>query len=204
MLGLLIPGATMRLVVVAGIVGALAVLLLELATRRREAEQARQSAAHDERNHRRPVRPLRLAPWPAFAVEAPAAPVSRTRWPRAIRAVSLALVTPLLEKNVLKTLSLDVPVIFSMSRVVVLAFAVGMLRQIWSAGIAGWPEATLAIAIVLALPVLGALERIAPEQVVELTRTLVGRFGTGDVRTTGSAYSAGSREPSKHDDHRRD
>ena len=61
-----------------------------------------------------------------------------------------AALTPLLEKNVVKTIGLDVPVVFSMSRVIVLAFAVGMLRQLWRAGVAGWPEATLAIAIVLA------------------------------------------------------
>ena len=42
----------------------------------------------------------------------------------------MALITPLLEKNVLKTASLDVPIVFSMSRVVVLAFAVAMLRQV--------------------------------------------------------------------------
>lgn len=45
----------------------------------------------------------------------------------------------------------------------VLAFAVGMVRQLWHAGIAGWPDATLAIAVVLALPTLGALERVTPE-----------------------------------------
>ena len=112
----------------------------------------------------------------------------------------LALLTPLLEKNVLKTASLDVPMVFSMSRVVVLAFAVAMLRQLWRAGIAGWPDATLAIAIVLALPIVGALERCAPEQVVGLTRTLLNRFGVGAARELASVYSA-SREPTKYDDH---
>jgi hypothetical protein len=84
--------------------------------------------------------------------------------------------TPLLEKNVIKTCTLDVPVVFSMSRVIVLAFAVGMLKQIWHSGVAGWPDATLAIAIVLALPILGALERANAEQVVDLTKTLVERI----------------------------
>ena len=55
------------------------------------------------------------------------------------RRIAMALITPLLEKNVLKTASLDVPIVFSMSRVVVLAFAVAMLRQVWIAGIAGTP-----------------------------------------------------------------
>jgi hypothetical protein len=132
--------------------------------------------------------------------DASPAAVPPRQWSRAIRAVSLAIVTPLLEKNVLKTISLDVPVVFSMSRVVVLGFAVGMLRQIWYAGVAGWPEATLAIAIVLALPLLGALERIAPKQVVALTKTLAGQFGVGGVRGVGIVHQAELREPGRHDD----
>ncbi|MDB4878095.1 MAG: hypothetical protein JWM41_4541, partial [Gemmatimonadetes bacterium] len=64
-----------------------------------------------------------------------------------------------------------------------------------------WPDATLAIAIVLALPILGALERVHPQDVVELAKTLVTRFGVGGVRRMGSVYS---NEPSKYDDHRND
>jgi hypothetical protein len=114
------------------------------------------------------------------------------RW---LRTAGLAALTPLLEKNVIKTLAVDVPLVFSMGRVIVLAFALCMLRQIWRAGIAGWPEATLSIAIVLALPVLGALERVTPDRVVDLASALVGRFGVESTR---------SREPSKFDDHRAD
>jgi hypothetical protein len=107
----------------------------------------------------------------------------------------LAALTPLLEKNVIKTLAVDVPLVFSMARVIVLAFAVCLLRQIWRSGVSGWPDATLSMAIVLALPVLGALDRVPPERVADLASALVGRFGIG---------SAASREPSKYDDHRRD
>lgn len=128
------------------------------------------------------------------------APTRRRAW-RAVHAAALAALTPLLEKNVIKTLSLDVPVVFSMSRVIVLAFAAAMLRQIWRAGVAGWPDATLSIAIVLALPLLGALERVKPADAVELAKTLLARFGVGGVRHIGSVYSA---EPSKFDDHRDD
>ncbi|MDB4878552.1 MAG: hypothetical protein JWM41_4998, partial [Gemmatimonadetes bacterium] len=64
-----------------------------------------------------------------------------------------------------------------------------------------WPDATLAIAIVLALPILGALERVHPQDVVELAKTLVTRFGVGGVRRMGSVYG---QEPSKFDDHRND
>ncbi len=126
-----------------------------------------------------------------------------SRYVPMLRRAALALLTPLLEKNVLKTASLDVPMVFSMSRVVVLSFAVAMLRQLWKAGIAGWPDATLAIAIVLALPIVGALERCAPEQVVGLTRTLLNRFGVGAARGLASVYAA-SREPSRFDDHLED
>jgi hypothetical protein len=146
-------------------------------------------------------RPLRLA---RSSLDPDRPPAARAGWQRTLHAVSLAALTPLLEKNVVKTLSLDVPVIFSMSRVIVLAFAVGMLRRIWQSGVAGWPEATLAITVVLALPILGALERAAPEHVVELTKALVGRFGTGDVRGVGDVHRTDAREPSRHDDHRSD
>ena len=117
--------------------------------------------------------------------------------------VLTALLTPLLEKNAIKTLALDTPVVFSMSRLIVLAFAVGLLREIWRAGVAGWPEATLAIAIVLALPLLGALERVRPTDVLELAKTLVTRFGVGGARRVTSVFDA-EREPSKFDDHRED
>jgi peptidoglycan/LPS O-acetylase OafA/YrhL len=120
-----------------------------------------------------------------------------------LRVIALSALTPLLEKNVMKTLALDLPVVFSMSRLIVLAFAAGMLRQLWRAGVAGWPEATLAIAIVLALPILSALEHATPTQVLELARALIDRLGVGAVRQVASVYDR-SREPSKYDDHRQD
>jgi hypothetical protein len=120
--------------------------------------------------------------------------LATTIW-KGARAGWVALLTPLLEKNVVKTVAVDVPLVFSMSRVIVLAFAVGMLRQIWRGGVAGWPDATLAIAIVLALPTLAAVERATPSDAIGLAKTLIGRFGIGAARST---------EPSKFDDHRAD
>ncbi len=120
---------------------------------------------------------------------------------RILRQILLALLTPLFEKSAIKTLMIDVPVVFSMSRLIVLAFATGMLHQLWHAGIAGWPEATLSVAIVLALPLLGALERVPPDQFLDFSKVLLERFGTGAVRTVGSTYSSA---PSKYDDHRND
>jgi hypothetical protein len=120
---------------------------------------------------------------------------------RFIKQAAYAAITPLLEKNVLKTLSMDAPLTFSMSRIIVLCFAAAMLRQIWLAGVAGWPDATLAISIVLALPIMGALERVKPAEVLEVTRALLARFGAGATRAMGTVYD---REPSKFDDHRTD
>jgi hypothetical protein len=116
----------------------------------------------------------------------------------------VAAVTPLLEKNPIKTRAartFGVPVMFSMARLIVLAFAVAMLHQIWLAGIAGWPDATLAIAVVQAMPVLSAMERVRPGQVLDLGKVLLSRFGEGAVRGMGSVYPV---EPSKYDDHRDD
>ena len=119
----------------------------------------------------------------------------------ALRAVALAAITPLLEKNAIKSCAVDVPLVFSMSRIVVLAFATGMVRQLWKAGIASWPEATLAMTIVLALPMLGAMERSAPEKTLELVKSLFGRFGVGEQRRAVSLFTAESQEPSRHDNH---
>jgi hypothetical protein len=116
----------------------------------------------------------------------------------------LIITTPLVEKNPAKALAVNTPVVLSMARVVVLGFAVALLRQIWRAGIAGWPDATLSISVVLALPVVGALERVRPSEVISLARAMVGRFGHGGVRTLGSTYTTPSTAPSKFDDHRCD
>jgi hypothetical protein len=117
-------------------------------------------------------------------------------------AVLLAVVTPLLEKNPAKAIAAggSTPV-FSMSRLVVVAFAYAMLRQVWRTGVGGWPDATLAIAIVLALPLLGAMDRVQPEQVLALGSALLSRFGVGDVRPARWVYGT---EPSRLDNHRGD
>ena len=115
-------------------------------------------------------------------------------------AVLIAIITPLLEKNPAKALATPGSAfVFSMSRLIVLAFAAAMLRQLWHTGVGGWPDATLAIAIVLALPLLGALDRASPEQVLALGGALIGRFGIGEARIAGSMYNG---EPNRFDNHR--
>lgn len=123
---------------------------------------------------------------------------------RLARAIILALVTPLLEKNPLKTATFSlcyVPMVLSMARVIVLLFAIRMLDQVKRAGVAGWPESTLCIAIVLALPLLNALDRVGARETIELTKTLFARLGRGATREVANVYD---REPSKRDDHRSD
>lgn len=132
------------------------------------------------------------------------AAIARTTTARAAelsRVVAVAAITPLLEKNAIKTLAVGVPLVFSMSRIVVLAFAAGMVRQLWKVGISSWPEATLAMTIVLALPMLGALERAAPEQTFDVLKTLIGRFGVGEQRAALSLFRSDLRDPSRYDNH---
>lgn len=127
----------------------------------------------------------------------------RRGW-RYARVLLLALLTPLFEKNPSKTMTFSrchVPMVLSMARVIVLLFALAMLRQVVVAGVAGWPDATLCIAIVLALPVLNALDRVRPEHAVSLLKSAIARFGFGETRQRGAVYS---REPRKDDDHRVD
>ena len=123
---------------------------------------------------------------------------------RMARAVVLALVTPLLEKNPSKTATFSlcyVPMVLSMARVIVLLFALAMLREVRRAGVAGWPEATLCIAVVLALPLLNALERVNAKETIAVAKALFRRVGVGGVRRIGSVVG---REPSMYDDHRED
>ena len=119
----------------------------------------------------------------------------------AVRAALLALVTPLLEKNPVKTLAADTALVFSMTRLIWLAFAIACLRQIGAAGVAGWPEATLAIAIVLAPPLLSALERVEPRDVLSFGQVLLGRLGLGEARRLTNVYG---EQPSPRDDHQVD
>lgn len=118
-----------------------------------------------------------------------------------LKALCLALLSPFLEKNPVKLLAVDAPIVFSKTSILLALFGAVMLRQIWKAGIAGWPDSLLCIAIVIGFPLCEALGKVSPEAVIELGKVLLGRFGIGDTRTIGSVYSV---EPSMHDDHTRD
>jgi hypothetical protein len=107
-----------------------------------------------------------------------------------VKTLGTAVLTPVLEKNVVKTLATDSKLVVSMSRIIVLAFAAVLLKEFWHSGIDGWPDASLGIATVLALPLMSALEHANPDEVLALSRVLIARIST--------------REPSKFDDHRTD
>ena len=126
------------------------------------------------------------------------------RTARLARNLVLAFATPLMEKDLLKAgplRSRALPFVFSMSRLVVLAFATAMIHQAWRVGIIGWPDATLSMTIVLALPILGAIERAKPDEAIALASAIAGRFGIGAARSTMTALP---EDPSPYDDHRDD
>ena len=111
---------------------------------------------------------------------------------KVVRTIGTSALTPVLEKNVVKTLATNSAFVVSMSRVIVVAFAAVMLKQFWQSGIGGWPDAALGIAIVLALPIMSSLEHANPDEILAVTRLLLAKFGGAGV------------EPSKLDDHRSD
>ena len=93
-----------------------------------------------------------------------------------VKTVGTTALTPVLEKNVVKTLAMDSKLVVSMSRVIVMAFAVVMLKEFWRSGINGWPDAALGIATVLALPIMSSLEHANPDEVLALTRVILAKF----------------------------
>jgi hypothetical protein len=129
-----------------------------------------------------------------------------TRWSKRIfrhaRVIVIALVTPLLEKNPMKTATFSfyyVPMVLSMARVIVLLFALRMLDQVKRGGVSGWPEATLCIAIVLALPLLNALERVSARGTIEVANSLLGAIGRRAAPRVAGAHPA---EPGEVDGQR--
>ncbi len=104
------------------------------------------------------------------------------QWTRKFVFVSLSA---LLEKNPTKLLAIEAPIVFSMSRLVVLAFAVAMVRRLWSPGALGWPDVTLSAVVAIALPLVDALRALKPTDVVQFATKIVDKFGAGDVAAPG-------------------
>lgn len=129
---------------------------------------------------------------------------ARKRTASSWRTIGLAILTTILEKNPLKRLGLHAKLVVSLARVTVLAFTVADIYRLFAGIPLGWPDAAVDVTNMLAVPLLGALDRMKPETTVELAKTLIGRFGVGDVSQTRPVFGRGDREPSKYDDHRRD
>lgn len=91
------------------------------------------------------------------------------------------LVSPVAEKNPVKTLASVAPVVFSMSRITVAVFTYVDAVRIAHAPTIGWPEATLALGNIFALPLLAALGKVSPSEVLAFGEKIVGRFGVGEV-----------------------
>jgi hypothetical protein len=106
-------------------------------------------------------------------------------WPR----VGLCIVSPLMEKNPQRVLATRAPVVLSMTSIAIAAFSVAMFHQMWSAGIAGWPEATLCMALILSSPITAALEKLPAKEIVEFGTHILERFGQGGTRTVGSVFT---------------
>lgn len=100
---------------------------------------------------------------------------------RAALSVLAILLSPFAEKNPVKALSSVAPIVLSMSRVTVAVFTAVDAYRLATAKSVGWPEATLAIALVFALPVLSALNKVSPQEVVAFGAKIIERFGVGDV-----------------------
>lgn len=100
---------------------------------------------------------------------------------RALMAILAVLLSPFAEKNPVKALSSVAPIVLSMSRVTVAVFTAVDAYRLATAKSIGWPEATLAIALVFALPVLSALNKVSPQEVVAFGARIIERFGVGDV-----------------------
>lgn len=126
------------------------------------------------------------------------------RWTDVPGFLAMAVLSPFLEKNPQKLLAVRAPVVFSMTRIVICAFSVAMFRQMWAAGIAGWPEATLCLSLVFANHIAAALEKLPAREVIAFGREIVSRFGVGGVRSVGSVYPPLETTPERLPDDTRD
>jgi hypothetical protein len=106
---------------------------------------------------------------------------------RVVKSATHAALTPVLEKNIVKTVATDSPFVVSMSRLIAMAFALVLLRDFWLHGLNGWPDAALGITTVLAVPLMNTIQRANPDEVLAVTRLLLART-----------------DPSRFDDHRAD
>jgi hypothetical protein len=100
---------------------------------------------------------------------------------RALQQFAATVLSPIAEKNPVKALSSIAPVVLSGSRITVGVFTAVDAYRLAHAATIGWPEVTLAIALVFALPVLAGLSKVAPAEAIAFGEKILDRFGVGDV-----------------------
>lgn len=98
-----------------------------------------------------------------------------------MRSAAVFVISPLAEKNPVKMYASEAHVVLSMSRIAVATFLVVDAIRLAHVTAIGWPEATLAIGIVFALPILRALDKVSPHEVLAFGAGIISRFGVGDV-----------------------
>lgn len=102
---------------------------------------------------------------------------------KALRTIAIVLVSAFLEKNPLKVAAVAAPVALSAKRLVAIGLAVVWSIVALSWGIDGWPMAVVGVALVFALPVMAALDRLPPDASVQLAEKIIDRLGGGDHAT---------------------
>jgi hypothetical protein len=92
------------------------------------------------------------------------------------------LLSPWLEKNPMKLLTWLSPIMLSCARITVSVFTYVMARRLLDTKTAiGWPEMIGMIGLVFALPILAALEKVSPQDVIAFGAKIIERFGVGGV-----------------------
>lgn len=103
------------------------------------------------------------------------------------RRAAIVVLSPIAEKQPLKVLAVDAPVVLSFRRVALAAIIYAFIRQMGTAGLAGWPEVTFAALILLVVLFLGAFEKASTADAVGVLTHLVDKFGVGQGRTDAEA-----------------
>lgn len=116
-----------------------------------------------------------------------------------VLAILAAVLSPVMEKNPVKLMSAVTPFVFSMSRISVAVFTAVDAYRIAMAQSIGWPEATLALGCMFAIPLLRALDKVSAQEALAFGTEIVKRFGVGDAAPPHAGMDS-NEEGAYHDD----
>lgn len=107
------------------------------------------------------------------------------------------LLSPVAEKNPVKVWAYRAPVVLSAERIICMGAAILLGRVVWRVPelLNGWPAATFAVFVVLALPISRALSRAPAMAGLEFAKVLVGRLGRGRGAQLLRGTSASAQTP---------